>query len=241
MRAFHRMRPLIQTPVATLLLIAALAGDYSTLPYNSGVVRFVDDLLPGHVLRCFFYEYEAWMIETDSGLDTWCYVCDPDSRRQGDVIVWVFYDRRSTPHGFWAHTSATERTILGFSCEKEGISDGEVIRTLRQHVATDHEDWPALSDEFDRALEGSKTSDQYTTEWTSSVLHMKPVGIVHDLGALAAFVALCWSFGWVPRWFRLHSRAGRISLGLCPRCRYDISGLSRCPECGELIELEAQA
>ena len=59
------------------------------------------------------------------------------------------------------------------------------------------------------------------------------VGLVAALTVLAAF--LVWRNGYVSGW-----RAARKNTPCCPRCGYNLSGLThcRCPECGTEYQLE---
>lgn len=65
-------------------------------------------------------------------------------------------------------------------------------------------------------------------------------GYARNLWSLALWAALLWSLRWVPSIPRriraanqqrlAHARTAR---GQCPRCGYDLKGLTLCPECGQ--------
>lgn len=59
--------------------------------------------------------------------------------------------------------------------------------------------------------------------------------VLLTLGVTALGAALVWRNGYVRGW-----RAPRTNPPLCPRCKYDLSGLShcRCPECGTEYRLD---
>jgi hypothetical protein len=62
-------------------------------------------------------------------------------------------------------------------------------------------------------------------------------GIIHDSAMLLASVFIFSGFWFVPARFRATRRTRRAARGLCPRCTYDLAGLTApiCPECGQSI------
>jgi hypothetical protein len=64
-------------------------------------------------------------------------------------------------------------------------------------------------------------------------------GIAHDSAMLLATGFFLSGFWFVPARFRATRRTRRAARGLCPRCTYDLAGLTApiCPECGQSIAL----
>lgn len=59
-------------------------------------------------------------------------------------------------------------------------------------------------------------------------------GYIHNSVSITLLALFLWSLGWIPRLVDDRRRAALRDAGLCPFCRYDMTGLGSapCPECG---------
>lgn len=63
-------------------------------------------------------------------------------------------------------------------------------------------------------------------------------GIINSTIMVVSGLLLSISLAWVPRLARERRerlRLEAVAAGLCPRCRYAMGPLARCPECGEVV------
>lgn len=74
--------------------------------------------------------------------------------------------------------------------------------------------------------------DSASREWNTP-------GLLNTAGIVIAAALFAGSLAWVPRLISERKRIRRqrdIAAGLCPRCRYAMGSIPRCPECGQTID-----
>ncbi len=159
-------------------------------------------------------------------------------RARGTISI--TYSRYATWTGIWAPTLLTVEHDLRVSTPGRQARGAEEEIGLRNAVVAYVED---------KGVPGGSAIARAIARAPSRRSYALPSGYVHDAAALLILLGFLISLQWVtkvPHWsracvnailapLRAARRAAAIARGICPSCRYNISGLPepRCPECGE--------
>jgi hypothetical protein len=154
--------------------------------------------------------------------------------REGETIVASIVSfPQSNTVGLLAPVVRTYNHTMGVIPEGPPLSASELASVRSLYSA-----W--LGSKWDRAGPWNQEHARLLArgDGTSRVVLWR--GVVHDFFGFGAVVALLWSlslrFGSARIKRRMERRQALIRAGLCPECRYNITGLpagAACPECGE--------
>jgi hypothetical protein len=124
-------------------------------------------------------------------------------------------------------------------CNRPGLSvfvSGGYVVTERTRPLTTSRGW-VFPSPMPRPMQGWYWRSQYRPAWRCS----KEFGIIDNNGEWSADSLLRWASlagllsGIVLWWMTVLDRRAARRLNICPKCRYDRTGLglsARCPECG---------
>lgn len=237
-----RIRRLLVNPVATLVLLVALAWDASRLPAGAegdrtqvgSVIKRTILRAPAVVVRAppprnavFVLDGES-IRQLDPDNESW----DETTRALSDdprrVLV-LTIQHEEWRSGLWGLTRSNRRAIIleqGGSAFTTSQRE-EARRRYVESLASNLPAWPSLGPTL-------VSGNMY------EVVRPLLPGYVHNLGTVLLLAALIYSAQWI-RHTRAWLRQRALTRGRCPRCGYSIAGLPdpKCPECGASLTPEA--